>query len=450
MLVITDGRISDDSLASLTDQGFEVILLPMADYLAEAVSGHTDMLVFIGFGKLFCHANYYKSNRDVIERIASLSSSEVCVSNEFTGEKYPSDVLFNACLVGNNLICNEKTASKHILDAAKAHGCEIIDVSQGYTKCSTCIVSDHAVITADLGIAKACREKNIEVLEISEGHIALPPYDFGFIGGASGVSGDKVYFCGSLDTHPDGEKIKNFCSKHNKIAVSLGNGELQDVGSLFFIGGTTMEIDKSYWNEKYWVRHMKNDDLDHVEDLWVEEYEEIWAPHCGKMLDLGCGIGQYSEYFSGKGFDVVASDISPRALEFLSQKLPHIKTVTLDMTEPLPFDSNSFDVVFANLSIHFFSQKDTENLLSEIKRILKSGGIFIGSCNSGRAYKYIESSSTVIEPGFYMEDGGRSVRLFNAAQFEFFFADFEKIMLEEIETTRFNKSKSMWKFIYKV
>ena len=210
-----------------------------------------------------------------------------------------------------------------------------------------------------------------------------------------------------------------------------------------------MEMDKSYWNEKYWVRHMQNDDIDHIEDLWVEEYEKIWAPHCGKMLDLGCGIGQYSEYFSGKGFDVVASDISPRALEFLSQKHPHIKTVALDMTEPLPFDSNSFDVVFANLSIHFFSQKDTENLLSEIKRILKSGGIFIGSCNSGRAYKYIESSSTVIEPGFYMEDGGRSVRLFDAAQFEFFFADFEKIMLEEIETTRFNKSKSMWKFIYK-
>ena len=235
MLVITDGRISDDSLASLTDQGFEVILLPMADYLADAVSGHTDMLVFIGFGKLFCHANYYKSNRDVIERIASLSSSEVCVSNEFTGEKYPSDVLFNACLVGNNLICNEKTASPHILAAAKAHGCEILDVSQGYTKCSTCIVSDHAVITADLGIAKACREKNIEVLEISEGHIALPPYDFGFIGGASGLFEDKVYFCGLIDSHPDGEKIKKFCEKHQKTAISLTGGQLQDVGSLFFI-----------------------------------------------------------------------------------------------------------------------------------------------------------------------------------------------------------------------
>ena len=95
-----------------------------------------------------------------------------------------------------------------------------------------------------------------------------------------------------------------------------------------------MEMDKSYWNEKYWVRHMKNDDLDHVEDLWVEEYESLIMPHSGKLLDLGCGIGQYSEYFLGKGFDVVAGDISERALRFLSERSPEIKTVMLDMTEP--------------------------------------------------------------------------------------------------------------------
>ena len=210
-----------------------------------------------------------------------------------------------------------------------------------------------------------------------------------------------------------------------------------------------MEMDKSYWNEKYWVRHMKNDDLDHVEDLWVEEYASLIMPHSGRLLDLGCGIGQYSEYFASKGFEVVAGDISQRALAFLSERSPEIETARLDMTEPLPFPNACFDVVFANLSIHFFSEKDTQNLISEVKRILKRGGIFVGSCNSSRAYKYIKDSSTVIEPGFYMEDGGRSVRLFDAAQFEHFFSDFEKIMLEEVETTRFNKSKSMWKFIYR-
>lgn len=210
-----------------------------------------------------------------------------------------------------------------------------------------------------------------------------------------------------------------------------------------------MEIDKSYWNEKYWVRHMANDDLDHVEDPWIEKYEDIFMPFKGRLLDLGCGVGQYSAYFKSQGFDVTAGDISERALTYLNGKDPDIKTVRLDMTEPLPFENDSFDVVFANLSIHFFSAEDTENLIAEVKRILKSGGLFIGSCNSSKAYKYIENSSTVIEPGFYMEDGGRSVRLFDEAQFKFFFSDFYELMLREIDTTRFNKSKCMWEFIYR-
>lgn len=208
-------------------------------------------------------------------------------------------------------------------------------------------------------------------------------------------------------------------------------------------------MDKSYWNEKYWVRHMRDDDLDNIEDPWIEKYEDIFTTHKGALLDLGCGVGQYSKYFSDKGFEVTSADISERALEYLSAKMPQISTVRLDMTEQLPFADKSFDVVFANLSIHFFSKAETEALIGEIKRILKDDGIFIGSCNSSAAYKYIEHKSSVIEDGFYLEDGGRSVRLFDKAQFDYFFRNWREITLCEIETIRFNKSKSMWEFVYK-
>ena len=119
------------------------------------------------------------------------------------------------------------------------------------------------------------------------------------------------------------------------------------------------------------------------------------------------------------------------------------------MTDPLPFADKSFDVVFANLSIHFFSEKDTLALIAEVKRILKDDGVFIGSCNSSKAYKYIQDKSTVIEDGFYREDGGRTVRLFDKAQFDRFFRDWQTVVLSEIETVRFSKSKNMWEFIYK-
>lgn len=235
MFAITDCRISAEAIAALEKYGFEPILLPPADYLSDAVASHTDMLIFMGLGRIFCHRRYYEGNSALIDRIVTLSSLELTLSDEPTGEKYPLDVLFNACLVGNRLICNEKTVSKLILDAARCWGCKIINVPQGYTKCSVSVVSDNAIITADKAITAACRGIGIDVLEVSEGHISLPPYDFGFIGGASGVCGDNVYFSGSLDSHPDGERIKEFCEKHHKTAISLTDCELQDVGSLFFI-----------------------------------------------------------------------------------------------------------------------------------------------------------------------------------------------------------------------
>ncbi len=448
MYALIDCRASANSLSSLKELGYTPILVPPADYLSKPVASHTDMILFIGFGRLFCHASFYACNKELIDSVIFLSGLELTLSNEEISHKYPHDVLFNACLVNNRLICNEKSVSRLILDAAEKAGCEIINVPQGYTKCSICPASEDAIITADKAIASACEKAGMDVLLIDEGDVSLPPYDFGFIGGAAGTTSDKILFCGDIDTHRDAKAIRDFCKAHQKSVLSLSSESLQDVGSIFFIG-EDMEESKRYWNEKYWVRHMRDDDLDHIEDAWVDKYDEIISAKSGKLLDLGCGVGQYSKYFADKGFSVTSADISERALAYLNEKYSDIDTVRVDMTQSLPFADKSFDVVFANLSIHFFSEQDTASLLCEIKRILKDGGIFVGSCNSSKAYKYIADCSVVLEDGFYREDGGRTVRLFDKEQFDRFFADWNEVVLLETETVRFNKSKNMWEFIYK-
>lgn len=235
MLAVTDQKLSAASLSSLRREGFEAVLLPPADYLQETVSSHTDMLFFIGFGRLFCHRLYYERNAALVDRICLAANARFTLSDEPTGKSYPLDVLFNACTVGSRLICNRKTVSKLILDAALKNEYQIIHVPQGYTKCSIAVVSENAIITADRAIAMACTSVGIDVLQICEGSVSLPPYEYGFIGGASGLCGDKVYFCGSLESHPDCERIKAFCIKYEKTAVSLSAGELQDVGGLFFL-----------------------------------------------------------------------------------------------------------------------------------------------------------------------------------------------------------------------
>ena len=71
------------------------------------------------------------------------------------------------------------------------------------------------------------------------------------------------------------------------------------------------------------------------------------------------------------------------------------------MTDKLKFNDNEFDIVFANLSIHFFNEKDTQNLLNEIHRILKPNGLFTGSVNSTSAYEFIKDYVTEIEKYYY-------------------------------------------------
>ena len=110
-----------------------------------------------------------------------------------------------------------------------------MDVKHGYAKCSICSVGENAIITADPSIAKTAKKNGIDVLKTEASHTRLDGYDCGFIGGASGDDGENIYFCGNLEKHPDGEKIKEFCKKHGRGVVCLSDEPLYDYGTLFFI-----------------------------------------------------------------------------------------------------------------------------------------------------------------------------------------------------------------------
>lgn len=234
-LSLVGNLIRESEAKALMRLGYSVVKMPPSSVLPHPMATHTDMLVFIGFGCLFTHKSYYEENSALIEKIANDCKLEIIISDEELGKSYPSDVLFNAALVGNKLICNPKHISRHILDKAKNNGCELICVKQGYTKCSVCALGDNAIITADKGIHIASLAHGVDSLLIDAGHISLPPYEYGFIGGASGACDDEVYFCGDINSHPSGRKILEFAKKHEKNVTSLSEGELLDIGSILFV-----------------------------------------------------------------------------------------------------------------------------------------------------------------------------------------------------------------------
>ncbi|WP_432735699.1 class I SAM-dependent methyltransferase [Maridesulfovibrio sp. FT414] len=98
-----------------------------------------------------------------------------------------------------------------------------------------------------------------------------------------------------------------------------------------------------------------------------------------KVLDLGCGSGEYSGYFLEQGADVTALDISVEMLEIMRERFgDRLKCYEHDFSLGLPHEEDdSFDVVVSPLAIHYV--EDLRRLFSEIGRVLKRGGQFVFS-----------------------------------------------------------------------
>ena len=233
-LVLASSALPPKCEESLRTLGFEVMLMPPCPRLQAPVSSHPDMLTFFFGSSYICTKEYYSSAKDTFDKINSLGYSPV-ITDEVHGEKYPNDILFNALPLGEKLFCFEKGISKALADYANDNALEIINTKQGYTKCSVCKISDNAIITADRGIAELAKEYDADVLLINEGHVKLDGYEYGFIGGASGLFDNTVYFCGDITKHPNGKEIADFCKKHKKEYICLSNEALFDVGTLFFL-----------------------------------------------------------------------------------------------------------------------------------------------------------------------------------------------------------------------
>ena len=199
---------------------------------------------------------------------------------------------------------------------------------------------------------------------------------------------------------------------------------------------------KDYFkDDEYWKEHI-NKDLE--EDLWIENYKDYL--NNGTCLDLGCGIGQYSKWFMNHGYSVVSSDISKIALEKVKEFNDNV--VYADMREKLPFEDNKFDLVFANLSIHYFSDIETKDLMNEIKRILKKDGLFIGSVNGIQGLEIIKNTANELDYHYYFNKG-KYIRLFDIEDERNYLNIFDIIRIDERETVRFEHKKNYIVFIAK-
>lgn len=99
-----------------------------------------------------------------------------------------------------------------------------------------------------------------------------------------------------------------------------------------------------------------------------------------KILDCAAGTGAYAFHLADKGHEVTATDITPKHIDIINQKMEyknyHMNTSILDATDMHIFEDASFDVVL-NMGpfYHLTTEEQRKQCLSESLRVLKKGGI---------------------------------------------------------------------------
>lgn len=91
----------------------------------------------------------------------------------------------------------------------------------------------------------------------------------------------------------------------------------------------------------------------------------------GRLLDLGCGMGQFLKMAKDNGWDVIGIDISPSAIEY-ARRTFNIEIIESSLKDA-NFEEDFFDVVSSWNTIDQLC--DPLGELKETYRILKSGGI---------------------------------------------------------------------------
>lgn len=132
----------------------------------------------------------------------------------------------------------------------------------------------------------------------------------------------------------------------------------------------------------------------------VKPVPKGWYPALpgAKVLGLAAGGGQQMPIFAALGASCTVLDYSQRQIE--SERMVaeregyEIQAIRADMTKPLPFEEESFDLIFHPVSNCYI--EDVMHVWRECHRILKPGGLLMAGLDNGINFLFDENKEEEI------------------------------------------------------
>jgi len=174
-----------------------------------------------------------------------------------------------------------------------------------------------------------------------------------------------------------------------------------------------------------------------------------YFPEKARILELGAGQGQDTRFFAENCFFVESTDISQEALKINKDKLTndlreYVNISSFDMTKKFPCQDGEFDVVYAHLSIHYFDVVTTNEIIDEIYRVLKPGGIVAVLNNSVNDPQY-KQGEEIEEDYFIIKD--KKKRFLSVDSTRSFFRRFDIVLLDNFGETHKDSAKGVHNLI---
>jgi tellurite methyltransferase len=128
--------------------------------------------------------------------------------------------------------------------------------------------------------------------------------------------------------------------------------------------------DQIRWDKQHGAKHGSAEPCSFLAEIFAAE---AWAIPGGRALDIACGKGRNALFLAERGFDVVAVDISPVALEEGRRRAAKKKlAVTWEQAdlEQMQLSESAYDLV---VNFNYLQRL----LIPQIKAALKPGGSVI-------------------------------------------------------------------------
>jgi len=191
-----------------------------------------------------------------------------------------------------------------------------------------------------------------------------------------------------------------------------------------------------YWDKK-WTKYAEKKNNE-----FAEEVPKILSPSINKptvkLLDIGCGDGRDIKFFSKQGYDITTFDISMSCVNNITKNFKDVKVSYQDI-RCMNFKKNSYDIIYAHLTLHYFYDKETTKIFDKIYDFLKPDGYFFVKCKSIKDFHYGEGRQ--FEENCYATEGKHLRHFFTEKYMK---EKLKKFKIKEIKETEsiYNTQKS--------